>query len=259
MRLVAGSRHVQDLTLSDDSEPDDQPASESTAACGVGASSKGHQESQLGRTWNHRWKRPSDSLQNETCQDERLALILADAHLAKRLQEHDLHSVGNPTSSLQQLCEQTHAAQIAADAELAKRLQEDEANAKAIKDQMLADEALARRLQEMEEVPVAVNPDVSRASSAAEGAETYSQRCKRPRLATLDTVFGGCRCGHLAYKQTLPGPPRLLRCYCRACRRAHGAPWVTLLPLDSAGAELVVKNESDLRQSPPSKCEGLHA
>jgi hypothetical protein len=38
-----------------------------------------------------------------------------------------------------------------------------------------------------------------------------------------ETFEGGCRCGRIRYRATLPGPPRAYACHCRDCQTWSGS------------------------------------
>jgi hypothetical protein len=177
-------------------------------------------------------------------------------------------------------------AQCEADAAMARRLQEEEEGSlqrRRGSQLLLADEALAWRLHEEEEAKRHVVFQAAPQVQEAQASLTQHQRGKTPaspgkveeeeqrpaaaadgsrpekrRRTAAQILRGKCRCGVLSFRlPACAGPPVLRRCHCQHCRRAHGAPWITLLCLEGwQAAELRSQLEQGLRHSPPRYCDG---
>merc|ERR1719215_874882 len=135
--------------------------------------------------------------------------------------------------------------------------------------QLAVDETCARSLPQQinAEQAMSARRNSEQAMSARRSDDTRSiitpENTVKKRRAMFHPIRVVCLCGAHTFKLNYTQGtevPHLLRCHCQACRRAHGAPSITLLEVETPAASELheqIGKAKGLRHAPPRPCSGL--
>merc|ERR1719215_810316 len=141
----------------------------------------------------------------------------------------------------------------------------DETCARSLQQQINAEQAMSARRNA--EQAMSARRNAEQAMTARRSDDTRSiitlENTVKKRRAMFHPIRVACLCGAHTFKLNYTQGtevPHLLRCHCQACRRAHGAPSITLLEVETPAASELdeqIGKAKGLRHAPPRPCSGL--